>query len=111
MESVTKVVLLKALDGLAARAAASAQNIANAGSQGYRPLKVEFEQALASAAPLGPGAIARVVPKTIAAKSAEPLRLDLELADASATAGKYGAFIELLGRQLQLEALSINGTK
>ena len=43
-------IATKALDGLFARQAATAQNIANANSAGYVPVRVKFEEALRDAA-------------------------------------------------------------
>ena len=40
MDPITAAVLMKTLDGLAMRAEANAQNIANAGTPGYRPIRV-----------------------------------------------------------------------
>ncbi|GLK50165.1 hypothetical protein GCM10017620_31390 [Brevundimonas intermedia] len=113
MDPITSAILLKSLDGLALRAAATSQNIANARTPNYRPVRVSFEAALAEAARTG-GAEAiemlrpSVVPDpTVAAGDA--VRLDLEMADAAATAGRYSALVELLNRQAQITGLAISG--
>lgn len=114
MSAITEAVLLKALDGLSLRATVTAQNIANANSPGYRPLAVTFEEALHQAAGRGRERIAAVEPRVIPAldSAGRPrLRLDLELATASATAGRYAALSELLNRQLQLQALAVSGIR
>lgn len=114
MSAVTEAVLMKALDGLALRATVTAQNIANANSPGYRPLAVTFEDALRNAGRQGADQIAAVQPRVVPAfdSTGRPeLRLDLELATASATAGRYGTLTELLNRQLQLRALAVSGTR
>ncbi|MFT4025405.1 MAG: hypothetical protein QM676_01190 [Novosphingobium sp.] len=114
MSAITEAVLLKALDGLSVRAQVIAQNIANANSPGYRPLAVTFEDALRGAAAKGPESIAAVEPRIVPAfdSAGRPeLRLDLELASASATAGRYATLSELLNRQLQLNALAVSGTR
>lgn len=114
MSAITEAVLLKALDGLSVRAKVIAQNIANANSPGYRPLAVTFEDALRSAATQGPESVAAVQPRIVSAfdSAGRPeLRLDLELASASATAGRYATLSELLNRQLQLQALAVSGTR
>ena len=41
----------------------------------------------------------------------ETVHLDLELATAQATTGRYGALTDLLNRQLQMEALAITGER
>ena len=109
MAEITSALIVKALDGLSARQVATAENIANAGSPGFRPLRVSFEQALAAAAGRGEGAVRAVQPRTEGSPLAEPVRVDLELATATATAGRYSALTELLNRQLQIEALAITG--
>jgi flagellar basal-body rod protein FlgB len=107
---ITSTLLIKALDGLSARQAATAENIANANSPGFRPLRVSFEAALAAAARRGgEGAVRAVEARTQSAAMAEPVRVDLELATASATAGRYSAITELLNRQMQIEAIAITG--
>jgi flagellar basal-body rod protein FlgB len=111
VEPVSSSLLLKALDGLSARAVATAQNIANAGTANYRPVEVSFERALASAAGQGADAVAAVQPKLGRAAGGAGMRLDLELATASSTATRYSALVEILGRQIEIEGLSITGTK
>lgn len=109
MSEITPALIIKALDGLSLRALATAENIANAGSPNFRPLRVSFEQALAQAAARGAGAVDAVRPQMAGAAQAEPVRVDLELAAASATAGRYSSLIELLDRRMQLESLAITG--
>jgi flagellar basal-body rod protein FlgB len=108
---ISSALIIKALDGLSARAVATAENIANANSPGFRPLRVTFEGALAAASRGGESAIQAVQPRTVGAVTGEPVRIDLELATASATAMRYSALTELLGRQMQIEALAITGDR
>jgi flagellar basal-body rod protein FlgB len=105
--------MLKALDGLNQRQTATAQNIANAGTPNYRPLRVTFEKALTEAAGQGDAAVAAVTPQIeqVAAGSTDAqLRLDLEMGTAAGTAGRYGALIDVLNRQLQMQSLAITGS-
>lgn len=113
MDAISASVTLKALDGLTARSVATAQNIANAGTPGYRPIRVTFETALAEAAGRGAAAIAEVQPAIEAdtAFGGQDLRVDMELATASSTAMRYAALIELLGRQMQIDALAVSGNR
>jgi flagellar basal-body rod protein FlgB len=114
MSAITEAVLMKALDGLAMRATVTAHNIANANSPGYRPLTVTFEDALRNAARQGVGQVDSVRPRVVPAfdSAGRPeMRLDLELATASSTAGRYTTLSELLNRQLQLRALAVSGTR
>lgn len=46
IQSLTSVMVESALDGLSLRHMAIASNIANAHSEGYRPMQVEFESQL-----------------------------------------------------------------
>ena len=108
------ILALKALDGLALRAEAVAQNIANAQTPGYRPLAVRFEQALARAAATSDSAMNAFVPHTIAAPAlfgSSDLRLDLELQTAAATAQRYAAIVSVLDRALQMQSLAASGGK
>jgi flagellar basal-body rod protein FlgB len=111
MAEITSSLIVKALDGLTARSVATAENIANAGSPGFRPLRVSFEQALAAAAPRGEAAIRAVQPRIEGAPAGETLRLDLELATASSTALRYAALTEMLSRQMRIEAIAITGAQ
>jgi len=109
MDAIPAALTIKALDGLVARSVVTAQNIANAGTPGYRPLRVSFENELAAAATRGPEAIRSVEP-TIRPETGDPtLRMDLELATASSTAMRYAALVEVLNRQLQIDAVAVSG--
>lgn len=112
MDAVTTAILMKSLDGLSMRAMANSQNIANAGTPGYRPMRVSFETALAQAAEQGEAAIGAVQPHVIPDPTfvtGDALRLDLEMAEAASTAGRYGALVELLNRHAQIAALAVSG--
>jgi flagellar basal-body rod protein FlgB len=109
VDRIAAALLTKALDGLALRGSAIAENIANAATPAYRPVRVNFEQALRSAAGGGLAAIDAVHPTLETFGAADTLRLDLQLADAAQTAQRYGAVAEILNRQLQLDGLAITG--
>lgn len=111
MTDITSSLIVKALDGLMVRQTAIAENIANAGSPGFRPLRVTFEDALAAAARRGGASVRAVEPRIEGAPAGEAVRIDLELADAQATAGRYAALTELLSRRMQIEAIAINGNQ
>ncbi|VWD13343.1 hypothetical protein BLA39750_03381 [Burkholderia lata] len=112
-------IATKALDGLFARQAATAQNIANANSVGYVPVRVSFEDALRDAAEARPGdtdeaRLARV--RSFEPSIGAPLpidvntvRLDEEIASASETAARYAMLIGMLDRTLQIRQLAIKG--
>lgn len=109
MDSLTAALAIKALDGLTARSVATAENIANAQTRGYRPVKVDFEQALAAAATEGSEAVRALEPRVTRESAVRDVRLDLELAAASSTSGRYAAVVELLSRQMQIDALAVSG--
>ena len=114
MDSISATILLKAMDGLSMRANVTSQNIANANSPGYRPLKVNFEDALRAAASGTPGDIRQVQPSvglSIDETGRSELRLDLEMATAASTAGRYATLAELLNRRLQIDALAAAGSR
>ncbi|MBN3815123.1 flagellar basal body rod protein FlgB [Burkholderia stagnalis] len=112
-------IAAKALDGLFARQTATAQNIANANSVGYVPMRVSFEAALRDAAETHPGdtaatQLARI--QSVAPSIDAPLpidvntvRLDNEIASASETAARYAMLIGMLDRTLQIRQLAIKG--
>lgn len=114
MDAELATLAIKALDSLSLRAEATAQNIANAGTPGYRPLAVNFEKSLAEAAAHGGGDLSAFRPTVARAASlfgSTAVRLDLELQTATATAQRYGAIVEVLDRELQLQALATMGGK
>lgn len=112
MDAISSVLISKALDGLSLRQIFSAQNIANANTPDYKPVEVTFEKTLEAAATKGIEAIDDVSPKTRYSQayggSAE-MRLDMELAISSQTAMRYGALIEVMGRQMSLARAVITG--
>jgi flagellar basal-body rod protein FlgB len=112
VDATSPVLLNKALDALSMRYLATAENIANANSRGFRPVRVSFEDSLKAAAGRGAEAVRNVKPKVeylpASAMGAET-RLDLELATASETAMRYAALLDLLGRQMQISRTVIRG--
>lgn len=109
MTPLSAITALKALDALTLRASVTAQNIANAGTPGYRPMTVRFEQALAAAAAGGQASTVAALRPTITAAASPDLRIDLEMATASADQLRYAGLVEVLNRQLQLRALGAKG--
>ena len=70
-DSVSYVALHSALDGLALRQRAIADNVANINTPGYTARRVSFEQALSTAVSNGSGAVAPTE-----SRSLEPTRTD-----------------------------------
>ena len=112
MPSVANVLAVKAMDGLYLRAAAIAENIANLGSSAYRVKSVDFEAELARAAAAGSDALAAYEPtarSAAVASAGDEIRLDLEMAAASSTAGRFAALSDLLNRQMQIGRIAVRG--
>ena len=112
MDAASAILINKALDGLWTRSLVTAQNVANAGTAGYRPMRVSFEEALQRAARQGAPAVHDVRPvvtQVPASAMDGGMRLDLELATASETGMRYAALVDLLGRQLQISRTLIRG--
>jgi flagellar basal-body rod protein FlgB len=112
MDALSALLISKALDGLAMRASAISQNISNANSPGYQPLRVSFEDELRGAVETGPDAVREVQPRFVRAIDADgnaELRIDLEMANASETALRYSALVDVLSRQMQISRLVVRG--
>lgn len=112
MSEVSQALAIKAMDALAMRQTAIAQNIANAGSEEVQRRSVSFEDALREAAEDGPDAVRSLVfnietegPRM----SGDDIRLDLEMQSSSSTAGRYAALADLLGRQMQIARAAVRG--
>ena len=111
-------VALKALDGLYARQAATAQNVANAGSENYVPVRVTFEQALheawtdaqAANATQATDAIDAVKPEVVEdVLAGHAVRIDEEVAEAAQTTAHYALVSGMLSRHLQFAELAVKG--
>lgn len=112
MSTLSETLAIKAMDGLYLRAAAIAENIGNSNSASFRMQTVDFEAALRRAARAGPDALARFQPvrqQAAGAIAGGDVRLDLEMASASATALRYAALTDMLNRQMQLSRLAVRG--
>lgn len=112
MDALTPIIIAKALDGLSARAEATAANIANASSRNYRPMRVDFEGRLRVAAEQGAAAVMGVLPETLTAATpayGTEMRVDLELATASQTSMRYAALIDVLGREMGIMRAAVTG--
>ena len=109
-QPLAMVVAAKALDGLSMRMAAIADNIANVASPNFRAAKVDFEQALQAAAGRGEEAVSQLklgFEKGEMFRAGDERRMDLMLADASQTAMRYAALVDMLGRRFSIEQAAI----
>lgn len=103
---------MKAMNGLALRQNAIAENVANANSAGVAPLRVSFETALRRAAEQGASAVDAVTPQlTRGSAPAGGQRLDLELVAATQTAMRYTALVDLANRRMELDRLAVSGAR
>lgn len=114
INSLTSGLVMRALDAAALRHAALAQNIANASTPGYRPVRISFEDqlALSRSELLARGDESggwraldsvqpRVEPEPVTATGGDKIRLDAEVAKMMQNAVYY---------QSLLAALSKNGS-
>jgi len=113
MSDLTIATLSRAMDGLHARQAATAHNIANSGNVNFTPMRVTFEDALQAAlksdAPLQ--AISQLKsPAVHSAPQDGEMRLDLELTLANETASRYAMLTSIADRNFQMQSLAFKGT-
>ncbi|MEH3037437.1 MAG: hypothetical protein PGN23_13275 [Sphingomonas adhaesiva] len=102
----------RALDGLSMRMAALAHNMANVSTPRFRPLEVRFEERLRAAEARGGDALDRLRFDATAGAALRPnddRRVDLLIADASQTAMRYSALVDMLGRRLALRSAILGG--
>ena len=71
LDSVTSAALTSALDGLAMRQRAIANNIANVNTPGYQAQRVQFEETLAASVRDGDGHVTATIERSL-----EPTRLN-----------------------------------
>jgi flagellar basal-body rod protein FlgB len=122
MEALTVKALGLALDAAGLRQQAIAANIANANTEGYAPLTVDFEQqiaharnALQTAGRLDMASLAQVNPRVTPAVDGTGLpvriQLDAEVAKLSQNAVHYQALIKGLNRHYQLMSSAVSDGK
>lgn len=112
MSEVSQILTIKAMDALLQRQAAIAENIANASSTRYAVKSVDFESELRRVAEQGLDAIRAFTPRVETSgpmQAGDEIRLDLEMQSASATALRYAALSDILGRHLQIARAAIRG--
>lgn len=112
MSEISQALAIKAMDGLAMRQTALAENIANSGSQVFSRRSVNFEDALRAAAAEGADAVQALIfniEENGPGIAGQELRLDLEMQSSAATAMRYSALADLLGRQMQISRAAVRG--
>lgn len=116
MNSEAHVILVgaRALDGLSMRMAAIAHNLANANTPRFQSVTVNFEERLRAAEAKGADALKALRFGFTAGPVYEPnddRRIDLLIADASQTAMRYSALVDMLGRRLALRQAALGGSR
>lgn len=119
MSIESTIPITKALDGLFLRQMVTAQNIANANSAGYVPLRVSFEDVLSQTVqhlqsnPEDGVSFLKSLEPQIRPDSnflaGDAMRLDLELQTVAQTSMRYAALLNVLDRGLQLQSLAHTG--
>lgn len=115
LSGATSDLVLRSLDAAVVRHAVHAANIANASVEGYRPLRVEFEDQLAAArgALIGGDeaaaqrAAASLEPQVVAEAEAQPVQLDREVALMMENSVRYQALLGALGKNGAMLRLAI----
>jgi flagellar basal-body rod protein FlgB len=112
---ITALGAVKALDGLFARQAAIANNIANVHSEGFTPSGVSFEAALRAALESGDVHAVRHSPVTTELQAAAAsvttdakVRVDQEVAALSETGMNYTLLLSMLDRKLATQKLALS---
>jgi flagellar basal-body rod protein FlgB len=115
IDPATSALLSKALDAASLRHAVHAHNIANANSQGFKPVQVQFEEHMAhlrDALLRGEQVSARDVKGVEAtltpAAYGTTVELDHEVAALSQNSLQYQALIKALDRQIGMMSLAVS---
>ncbi|HBH91046.1 MULTISPECIES: flagellar basal body protein [Ponticaulis] len=109
MDAVTFSAVSKTLDLLSLRQDYTAQNLANANTPNYQPVRISFADALSVAMTEGASAVEQVEPTIERIVSESGVRIDLELAESSKTAMQYAALTEILGRHMAIAKSAVSG--
>lgn len=112
MSQVSQLLAIKAMDGLYLRQTAIAENVANSSSDSFALKVVDFESQLHAAFAEGAQAL-RTFQPVVESRGpmikGDEIRLDLEMQSASATALRYAALSDVLGRQMQIARAAVRG--
>jgi flagellar basal-body rod protein FlgB len=124
IEGITTAALGLALDAASLRQQAIAANIANADTEGYQPMAVDFESQLdaaqrdlAEGRSISTNSLAGVAPRLVAdtALSAIGLpakvSLDMEMAKLAQNGVQYQALAAALGKHFALMSMAVNDGK
>ncbi|ARR56344.1 hypothetical protein HY78_24240 [Rhizorhabdus wittichii DC-6] len=96
------------------RMAALAHNLANANTPRFQSVAVNFEESLRVAEAKGDEALKALRFSFTAGpvyEANDERRIDLLIADASQTAMRYSALVDMLGRRLALRSIALGGQR
>jgi flagellar basal-body rod protein FlgB len=118
-DSITLQAVTSALDATLLRQQAIATNVANAGTPGYTPVRVEFESRLSEAQEaLGQGESldasmlrAPVVVSSFTPNGEQGVRLDQQMSDMVTNSVRYQALVKGLGDEYKLLSAALNEGK
>jgi flagellar basal-body rod protein FlgB len=111
---ITAIAAIRALDGLQMRQTVTANNIANANSEGFVASGVNFESALRSALVTGDvhsvqtSPIVQFAQDSINGLTGGGVRVDQEVASLSETTMNYQLLVTMLDRKLSTAKLAFN---
>lgn len=111
---ISAIAAIRALDGLQMRQTVTANNIANANSEGFVASGVNFETALRGALAIGDPQGVRNAPITQFLQDSGTgsvggrVRVDQEVANLSDTAMNYQLLVTMLDRKLSMAKLAYN---
>lgn len=115
IDPATLALVSKALDAASLRHAVHAHNIANANTQGFKPVQVQFEEhmahvrdALLRGDQVEAGDVQGVAPTLTPAVYGTTVELDYEVAALSQNSLQYQALIKALDRQIGMMSLAVS---
>jgi len=117
VDETTTILVRMAMDAANLRQMTHASNIAAAHTEGYTPLRVQFEEHLNAVRDsmhggrLSAAALAATEPAQVVHDSAGSVKLDQEVASMSQNALHYQALVKLLDKQYAMVATAIDGGK
>ena len=108
-DSISTAAVRSALDGLAARQRATADNIANINTPHYLASRVDFEGALRQAVGSGSGAAATTVSQSVAPtrEDGNNVNLDVETLSSTDTQLRYQLLTQAASTQLGMVSAAI----
>ena len=117
IDKLTMALVTLALDAASMRHSTIANNIANAGSEDYQPLRVNFEEQLGA---LGTGNVARTSESSLAGvqpfverapasdKSGAAVMIDMEMVKLAQNTLLYRAILAGLGKKIAILSAVVN---